>query len=138
MDHSLLKLVKHPLAPVDLLVCIDSHLTLRADIQPHTTPALIDALLAARRLDRHLRSACTPANPAIGELDCSTQICHLLCNKPPLDAPSRGSGPRKFGSSSSTHDGTMAEFEFEIVQISISTGLVDHPCNEIVESFDET
>jgi len=34
------------------------------------------------------------------------------------------------GSSSSTHDGTMAEFEFEIVQIAVSAGLVDHLCNE--------
>ena len=41
----------------------------------------------------------------------------------------------KMGSSSSTHDGTMAEFEFEIVQIAVSAGLVDHPCNQVVESF---
>ncbi len=43
---------------------------------------------------------------------------------------------KKYGSSSSKHDGTMAEFEFEVVQIAVSAGLVDHPCNEVVESFD--
>jgi hypothetical protein len=36
------------------------------------------------------------------------------------------------------HDGTMAKFELEIVQIAVSGGLVDHPCNEVVESFDMT
>ena len=30
----------------------------------------------------------------------------------------------------------MVEFEFEIVQIAESAGFVDHPCNEVVESFD--
>jgi hypothetical protein len=32
----------------------------------------------------------------------------------------------------------MAEFEFEIVQIAVSAGLVNHPCYEVVESFDKT
>ena len=43
-----------------------------------------------------------------------------------------------FCSSSSKHDGKMAEFELEIVQIAVSAGFVDHPCNEVVESFDKT
>jgi hypothetical protein len=32
----------------------------------------------------------------------------------------------------------MAEFEFEKVQIAVSAGLVDHPCDEVVESIDKT
>ena len=38
-----------------------------------------------------------------------------------------GVGMQKLGSSSSTHDGMMAEFEFQIVQIAESAGLVNHP-----------
>jgi len=34
------------------------------------------------------------------------------------------------------HDGTMEEFEPEIVQIAVTAGLMNHHCNEVVESFD--
>ena len=57
-----------------------------------------------------------------------TQICSFSSTSSTRSA--------KRGSSSSMHDGTMAEFEFEVVQIAVSVGLVDHPCNEVVESFD--
>lgn len=33
----------------------------------------------------------------------------------------------KWGSSSSTHDGMMAEFKFEVVKITEAAGFVNHP-----------
>jgi hypothetical protein len=71
-------------------------------------------------IDRHAFEDASAVVPSLARVDCAMLHRHL------------------YGSSSSTHDGTMAEFECEKVQIAVSAGLVGHPCDEVVESLDKT